>query len=176
MGVLAFFASESVLRPKNFVVVYSGELRDLAVRMRDSAGAEFPITYVGIPRGGGAVYGFQIHLNTVRGNEDEAAARRLIQSGDTFFIATGNSSTAKFDAILEEMGQSPVYELAYADARDGSNFRIVSNRDTISLMPSEEYMFISSRMIKEIAQMGGDIRQFVPPSVAERLAQKLASA
>ena len=40
-------------------------------------------------------------------------------------------------------------------------------------MPTEQYMFISSRLVKEIAQLGGDASQFVPPSVAVRLRDKI---
>jgi pantetheine-phosphate adenylyltransferase len=52
------------------------------------------------------------------------------------------------------------YELTLASL----NRKMYPGCDTISLMPSEEYMFISSRLVKEIAQMGGDIKQFVPPA------------
>jgi pantetheine-phosphate adenylyltransferase len=41
--------------------------------------------------------------------------------------------------------------------------------ETIFLMPSPEYSFTSSRMIKEIAKYGGDISAFVPPVVIDAL-------
>jgi pantetheine-phosphate adenylyltransferase len=41
--------------------------------------------------------------------------------------------------------------------------------ETIFLMSSEEYSFISSRMIKEVIKLGGDVSQFVPSAVARRL-------
>ncbi len=41
--------------------------------------------------------------------------------------------------------------------------------ETIFLMSAEEYSFISSRMIKEVIKLGGDVSQFVPPSVSRRL-------
>ena len=44
--------------------------------------------------------------------------------------------------------------------------------ETIFLMPSPEYSFISSRMIKEIAKYGGDISAFVPPVVIDALKRK----
>jgi pantetheine-phosphate adenylyltransferase len=44
--------------------------------------------------------------------------------------------------------------------------------ETIFLMPSPEYSFISSRMIKEIAKYGGDISAFVPPMVIDALKRK----
>ena len=54
-----------------------------------------------------------------------------------------------------------------------TNRKMYKNCDTISFMPTEQYMFISSRLVKEIAQLGGDASQFVPPSVAKRLQQKI---
>jgi len=45
--------------------------------------------------------------------------------------------------------------------------------ETIFVMPSEEYFFLSSSMVKEIASYGGEIRQFVPQVVVEGLRRKL---
>ena len=44
--------------------------------------------------------------------------------------------------------------------------------ETIFLMPKEEYTYLSSRIVKEIAKLGGDVSEFVPPLVAEALAKK----
>ena len=41
--------------------------------------------------------------------------------------------------------------------------------ETVFVMTNEEYSFISSRLIKEAAAMGGDISTFVPPEVEKRL-------
>ncbi len=46
--------------------------------------------------------------------------------------------------------------------------------ETIFLMPKDEYTFISSRLVKEIAGLGGDVSKFVPPVVQQALQQKLA--
>lgn len=44
--------------------------------------------------------------------------------------------------------------------------------ETIFLMPKEEYTYLSSRIVKEIARLGGDVSAFVPPPVADALAKK----
>jgi len=44
--------------------------------------------------------------------------------------------------------------------------------ETIFLMPKEEYTYLSSRIVKEIAKLGGDVSAFVPPQVAKALAGK----
>src|SRR5438105_1160545 len=44
--------------------------------------------------------------------------------------------------------------------------------ETIFLMPKEEYTYLSSRIVKEIARLGGDISSFVPTRVAKALNRK----
>ena len=45
--------------------------------------------------------------------------------------------------------------------------------ETIFMMPKETYTFLSSRIVKEIARLGGDVSAFVPPHVVEALKGKL---
>jgi len=52
------------------------------------------------------------------------------------------------------------------------NRRMRPETETIFLMAAEEYSFISSRMIKEIATLGGDVSQFVPEAVTGYLRTK----
>jgi pantetheine-phosphate adenylyltransferase len=54
------------------------------------------------------------------------------------------------------------------------NRRLNARVETIFLMPRGTYMAVSSRMIKEIAKLGGQIDQFVPAPVRDRLKEKLA--
>ena len=53
------------------------------------------------------------------------------------------------------------------------NRKLNERVETIFMMPKETYTFLSSRIIKEVARLGGDISAFVPPHVAEALAGKL---
>ena len=46
--------------------------------------------------------------------------------------------------------------------------------ETIFLMPKEEYTYLSSRIVKEIASLGGDVSSFVPACVAKALNRKFA--
>lgn len=48
------------------------------------------------------------------------------------------------------------------------NRRLDRELETVFLMPSEEYTYLSSSLIKEIASAGGDISQFVPPIVVAK--------
>jgi pantetheine-phosphate adenylyltransferase len=53
------------------------------------------------------------------------------------------------------------------------NRKLSKNIETIFMMPRESYTFLSSRIVKEIARLGGDISPFVPPHIATALKKKL---
>ena len=54
--------------------------------------------------------------------------------------------------------------------------RRLSNRvETVFMIPAESYSFLSSKLVKEIAQHGGSIQEFVPPDVEKRLSGKFGS-
>jgi len=54
------------------------------------------------------------------------------------------------------------------------NRKLESSVETIFLMPKEEYTYLSSRLVKEIARLGGDVSKFVPDVVAKALRIKFA--
>ena len=54
-----------------------------------------------------------------------------------------------------------------------TNRKLNPRLETIYLMPSERYAYLSSRLIKEAAQLGGDVTAFVPPFVAHALRARL---
>jgi pantetheine-phosphate adenylyltransferase len=53
------------------------------------------------------------------------------------------------------------------------NRKLNENIETIFMMPKDTYTFLSSRIVKEIARLGGDVSQFVPPNVQTALLKKL---
>jgi pantetheine-phosphate adenylyltransferase len=46
--------------------------------------------------------------------------------------------------------------------------------ETLFMVPAEEYTFLSSRVVKEVAGLNGDVTRLVPPAVARALAGKLS--
>jgi pantetheine-phosphate adenylyltransferase len=54
------------------------------------------------------------------------------------------------------------------------NRKLNENVETIFMMPKDTYTFLSSRIVKEIARLGGDVSEFVPPSVKEALMTRVA--
>lgn len=53
------------------------------------------------------------------------------------------------------------------------NRKLNERVETIFMMPRDTYTFISSRIVKEIAKLGGDITEFVPPNVRLSLLQRM---
>lgn len=53
------------------------------------------------------------------------------------------------------------------------NRKLAPRIETIFLMPSEKYIFVSSSLAKEIASLKGDISKLVPPIVAKALRKKI---
>ena len=53
------------------------------------------------------------------------------------------------------------------------NRKLEATVETIFLMPKEEYTYLSSRIVKEIARLGGDVEEFLPAQVAAALRAKL---
>ncbi|HYT59972.1 MAG TPA: pantetheine-phosphate adenylyltransferase [Haliangiales bacterium] len=56
------------------------------------------------------------------------------------------------------------------------NRKLNERVETIFMVPKDTYTFLSSRIVKEIARLGGDVGAFVPPHVKEALTKKFAKA
>lgn len=80
--------------------------------------------------------------------------------------------TAKCGANLIVRGLRAVSDFEYEFQMAGMNARLSPDIETIFLMASERCQFISSRFVKEIGRLGGDISQFVSPRVKARLDEK----
>jgi pantetheine-phosphate adenylyltransferase len=94
-----------------------------------------------------------------------------------------NVRIAQFDGLLVDFAVAQKANAVLRGLRAVSDFEFefqmaLMNRkledsvETIFLMPKEEYTYLSSRLVKEIARLGGDVSGFVPRAVAEALAGK----
>jgi pantetheine-phosphate adenylyltransferase len=57
----------------------------------------------------------------------------------------------------------------------GMNRKLYPDVETLFLTPGEDYMFVSATIVREIAKFGGDVGEFVQPSVQARLAARARS-
>ena len=55
----------------------------------------------------------------------------------------------------------------------GMNRKLFPKLETLFLTPAEQYMFVSSSLVREVATLGGDVHQFVSPTVEAAILQKL---
>lgn len=78
----------------------------------------------------------------------------FIQSKNTTIVIRGLRAVSDFE-----------YEFMLA----GMNRKLMPKIETVYLMPSDEYMFVSSSFVREVAKLKGDISRFVPPAVLEAL-------
>ncbi len=69
-------------------------------------------------------------------------------------------------------GLRAVSDFEYEFQMAGMNRRLSPELETMFLTPAEQYEFISSSMIREIAKLKGDVSSFVPHCVEERLIKK----
>ena len=94
-----------------------------------------------------------------------------------------NVRIAQFDGLLVEFAIKEEANAVIRGLRAVSDFEFefqmaLMNRklrdsvETIFLMPKEEYTYLSSRLVKEIARLGGDVSNFVPAPVGNALAKK----
>ena len=65
-------------------------------------------------------------------------------------------------------GLRAVSDFDYEFQMAGMNYRLDAAIETVFLMASERHQFISSRFVKEIARLGGDVSSFVPALTLER--------
>ena len=72
-------------------------------------------------------------------------------------------------------GLRAVSDFEYEFQMAGMNARLNPNIETVFLMASDRYQFISSRFVKEIGELGGDISHFVSPRVAAQLLDRFTS-
>jgi pantetheine-phosphate adenylyltransferase len=98
---------------------------------------------------------------------------------------TPNILVKKLDGLLVDFAMAEDAFVVIRGLRAVSDFEFefqmaLMNRslqprlETIFLTPKEEYTFLSSRIVKEVGRLGGDVTAFVPALVARRLAKKLS--
>ena len=97
-----------------------------------------------------------------------------------------NVRVARFDGLLVNCARAEQAGTVIRGLRAVSDFEFefqmaLMNRkldhhvETIFLMPREDYVYLSSRIVREIARHGGNVEAFVPSSVARALREKFGS-
>lgn len=97
------------------------------------------------------------HLPNVEVRQFEGLVVRFAQDINAAVIVRGLRSGSDFEYE---------YEMAFM------NRKLAPNVDMVSFMTSQEHMFVSSSLLKEVARLGGDITEMVTPQVANAVYAK----
>ncbi len=99
-----------------------------------------------------------INLSNVEVIGFSSLLMQFVQSQNAQMVIRGLRATADFE-----------YEFQLA----GMNRKLYPQFETLFLTPSEQFMFISSSLVREVATLGGDVHAFVSPTVEVAIKQKL---
>ncbi|MFD1121946.1 pantetheine-phosphate adenylyltransferase [Methylophilus flavus] len=99
-------------------------------------------------------------------------------------FAGENIKVVGFDGLLMQFVQAQGAQMVIRGLRAASDFeyefqlagmnrKLYPKLETLFMTPAEEYMFISSSLVREVARLGGDVNQFVSPGVETAIKQKL---
>ncbi len=94
-----------------------------------------------------------------------------------------NVEICGFDTLLADLvdsvgagviirGLRAVSDFEYEFQLASMNRHLIPHVETLFLTPAEQYSFISSSLVREIARLGGDVSGFVPPAVGKALKEK----
>ncbi|WP_259779872.1 pantetheine-phosphate adenylyltransferase [Aestuariispira ectoiniformans] len=132
------------------------------------------IVSVAINAGKGPLFSLEERTNLVRTeieriNDRCPEATIEVRAFDNLLIHHAQDVGASF--IVR--GLRAVSDFEYEFQMTGMNAKLNREIETVFLMASDRYQFVSSRFVKEICSLGGDVSQFVPESVEAKLREKL---
>ncbi len=102
---------------------------------------------------------------------------REIVGGDTSIVVASFSGllvdfAGRTGATIIVRGLRAVSDYEYELQMALMNRRLAPGIETVFLMAKEEYSYVSSRLVKELARLGGDVTGLVPNIVRQRLADR----
>ena len=102
--------------------------------------------------------------------------KSAIENLDRVTITSFNDLTARFaksiNAIVIIRGLRAVSDFEFEFQMALMNRKMEPSIETVFLMPSEKYSYLSSSLVKDIARRGGDVSAFVPEGVKSRLEKR----
>jgi pantetheine-phosphate adenylyltransferase len=82
----------------------------------------------------------------------------------------------RVDASVVVRGIRAVSDYEYELQMALMNRELSADSETIFMIPAVEYTYVSSRLVKEVCRLGGDVSKLVPPTVLSRLYERLKPA
>jgi pantetheine-phosphate adenylyltransferase len=158
------------LYPGTFDPVTNGHLDVIAraARLLDKL-----VVGVAINTGKSPLFELEERVELVQAEIDRIAEQNSmvieVQPFDTLLI----DFTRKVGASMIVRGLRAVSDFDYEFQMAGMNYRMAPDIETVFLMASETHQFIASRLVKEVAMLGGDISSFVPPLTLQRVLRRI---
>jgi len=165
-------------KPKQRVALYPGTFDPITnghidIISRAAKLVDRLVVGVAMNAGKGPIFSIEERAELVRA-ETEAIA---VKSGAVIEVRPFASLLIAFarevGAGMIVRGLRAVSDFDYEFQMAGMNYRLDPQIETVFLMASEHHQFISSRFVKDIAALGGDITSFVPKLTCERTLAKL---
>jgi pantetheine-phosphate adenylyltransferase len=158
-------AERVALYPGTFDPITNGHLDVIgrAARLVDRL-----VVGVAMNAGKGPLFPLEERAELVRAETDKIAARTGCHVEVQPFTGLLVQFARQVGAQMIVRGLRAVTDFDYEFQMAGMNARLDPDIEAVYLMASERNHFISSRFVKEIAQLGGDISTFVPPLTLER--------
>ncbi len=123
--------------------------------------------------GKGPLFELEERVELVRAECDIIAARTGTQVEVRHFNCLLIQFAESLGATILIRGLRAVSDFDYEFQMAGMNYRMAPAIETVFLIASERHQFISSRLVKEVAFLGGDIASFVPPLTLTRTLARL---
>lgn len=159
-----------VLYPGTFDPITNGHLDIIS---RAAALADRLVIGVAANAGKGPLFPIEERVELVRAEVRVIAERvgTVIEVRPFASLLVGFAQEVGAKMIVR--GLRAVSDFDYEFQMAGMNYRLNPGIETIFLMASETHQFISSRFVKEIAQLGGDISSFVPKRTLDHTLKRL---
>ena len=147
-----------------------GDIIERAIKLVDHL-----VIGVAINEGKGPMFSLDERVEMVRHETAEIAKRAGVEISVRPFDTLLMHFAEEVGAQIIIRGLRAVSDFEYEFQMVGMNMQLNSDIEMVFLMAGAEHQAIASRLVTEIASLGGDISQFVSPSVAKRMREKLAA-
>ena len=161
--------------PKNRIAVYPGTFDPITLGHEDivrRAANLFDEVIVGVAG--------STNKNTLFNLDERVALANSVFKASNIKVIGFNSLLMQFvqdqGAQMVIRGLRAASDFEYEFQLAGMNRKLFPQLETLFLTPAEQYMFVSSSLVREVAKLDGDVHQFVSPTVEAAILEKLGKA